>query len=341
MKCHSTTLTTIAAVILIASAGGCSISRMGGTAPLPVAFTAPPTMEQVVYAINANSSRVQQLHSTSVQLSVPGEPLSLNGTLDFERSPTPSESPGRFRLGGEIFGSRQLDLGSNDREYWMWVKQWKPPMVLWGRHADFYRSAAREILPVPPSFIVDAMGLVSIDPNTVTHEEPYESSSQVAGVLEIRTVIPTPRGNLTRVFQVDQEKATILQQAVYDTNVEPPLLLAVADASRFTYDNQTGVILPRTMKVKLPPAGLAFDFEVDNYTINEPISDPDSLWSMPRLDGHQYLDLANPKDMRGMQLGGIGPGKKADPYDSQPQIAKPIRPETPFTAQRLFNRILR
>ena len=286
-------------------------------------------MEQVVTAINANSSRVQQLHSNDVQLSIPGQIGRLSATLDFERSPTPEESPGRFRLGGEALGSRQLDLGSNDREYWMWVKQNKPPTVLWGRHTEFYRSAAQEVLPVPPSFIVDAMGIVSIDPRSLIYEQLYASSSGVPGVLEIRTRIPTPRGDLTRVFHVDESRAAILQQAVYDTNATPPKLLAVADASDFAYDGQYGVSLPRTIKVQLPPAGLAFNFEVGSNTINQPVTNPDLLWSMPKLDGHQYLDLANP-EMRGVRLGAMGNHAVSD-------LRKPIRPEEQSAAARLFN----
>lgn len=339
MKCSWTAWAVVISVSLwLASSVGCSFSRLSTAAPLPIAFNAPPTMEQVITTINANSNRVQQLHSDSVSLSLAGQPIGrLSATLDFERSPMPEESPGRFRLGGEFLGSRELDMGSNDREYWIWVKRNPVPAVLWGRHTDFYRSAAREILPVPPSFIVDALGIVSIDPSSVMHDQPYESSSQVPGVLEIQTRIPTPRGDLTRVFQVDQERAAILQQAVYDTSVYPPLLLAVANASDFMHDPRSGVSLPRKINVTLPPAGQGFNFEVNNYTINEPVPDPDRLWAMPRLEGHQYLDLANPQDMQGIRLGG-GTGNVTA---QQAELKKPVRPETANAATRLFNRILR
>lgn len=261
----------------------------------------------------------------------------LSATLDVEQLP---DQVAKFRLGGELLGSRELDMGSNGDEYWIWMKRNQPPTVLWGRQAEFYRSAASEILPVPPSFIIEALGLVTIDPNTLMHDQPYESSSKVAGVLELQTRVPTPRGDLTRVFQVDQEKAAILQQAVYDTNVYPPRLLAVATASDFMHDPQFGVVLPRKIKVNLPPAQLGFNFSVDSYTINEPVPESDwrRLWAIPSLQGHQYLDLADPTQMQGIRLGGIG-GDGGSP--SQAQLAKPVRPETPHAATRFINRILR
>ena len=305
---------------------GCAMNR-SGTTPLPVAFDAPPSLAQVVDTINANSQRVQQLHSSNVQLSIPGKIGRLRAKLDFERSPTPERSPGRFRLGGEALGSRQLDLGSNDEQYWMWVKQNKPPTVFWGRHSEFYRSAAQQLLPVPPSFIVDAMGIVTIDPRSVTHDQPY--ASETPGLLQIRTRIPTPNGDLTRVFEVDQQRAVIVQQQIYDPSLR---LLAVADASNFTFDPLSGISLPQTIKIQLPPANLAFDFEVDGYTINQPVDG--SLWSMPKMDGHQYLDLASPEAMQGLSM--MGNASQQDFYDSRASVTKPVRPEVPRAARRFL-----
>ena len=339
MRTWTTSIAVIIAVSFwLATSIGCSFSRVGTNAPLPIAFNAPPTMQQVVTTINANTGRVQQLHSDSVSLSMPRMPIGrLSATLDVERLP---DQPARLRLGGELLGSRELDMGSNGDEYWIWMKRNQPPTVLWGRHAEFYRSAASEILPVPPSFIIEALGLVSIDPNSLMHDQPYQSSSKVPGVIELQTRVPTPGGDLTRVFQVDQEKAAILQQAVYDTNVYPPRLLAVATASDFTHDPQFGVVLPRKINVSLPPARIGFNFEVDNYTINEPVPESDwrRLWAVPSLQGHQYLDLADPVQMQGIRLGHGPDGSDAS---SQAQLAKPVRPETPHAATRLLNRILR
>lgn len=343
MKCFSTSIAAALVVtIWLVSCVGCSFSRLSTTAPLPIAFNAPPTMEQVVTTINANTHRVQQLHSDSVSLSMPRMPIGrLSATLDVERLP---EQPARFRLGGELLGSHELDMGSNGDEYWIWMKRNQPPTVLWGRHAEFHRSAASEILPVPPSFIIDALGLVTIDPSSLMHDQPYESSSKVPGVLELQTRVPTPRGNLTRVFQIDQEKAAILQQTVYDTSVYPPRLLAVANASDFMHDPRVGVVLPRKIEVRLPPAQLGFDFKVDNYIVNEPNPESDwqRLWSIPRLEGHQYLDLADPAQMQGIRLGGGGGGLGVGAESAtQAKLAKPVRPDTPHAATRLLNRILR
>lgn len=300
---------------------GCTFSRPGA-ASVPVSFNAPPALPQIIDAVNANSQRVRQLHSDNVRLSVPGQLGSLSATLDYERANS-LESPGRFRLSGEALGSRQLDLGSNDREYWMWVKQNQPPTVFWGRHAQFHQSAARSILPMPPSWIVEAMGLVAIDPQAPN--EIYQSQFGTEGLLQVRSPIMTPQGTLLRVLEIDWTRALIVQQQVYDTSGH---LLAVADTADFYHDPLAGVTLPRSIKVKLPPAGLSFNFEVGEYTINQPVADPMTMWSMPQIPAHQYRDLANPADVQGVNLMGAGP----DFYDERFAVSEPIRPESSRSA---------
>ena len=253
----------------------------------------------------------------NVRLSAPGLPLRLTATLDFERSTSPGV-PGRFRLSADALGSRQLDLGSNDDKYWIWFKRFQPPTVFWGRLNEFYDSAAQQYLPVPPSWIAEALGVVTIDPRDVIQDELQQSTP---GLVHIRSQIPTPRGTLLRILEIDPQRALIVQQQIYDSSQR---LLAVADASDFVYDELNGVSLPRTISVKLPPAGMAFDFDVDSYVINRPSADP-SLWSMPDFTGHQYRNLANPAEMQGMNLMG---NASFDPYDNQSVVRQPQRPVT-------------
>ncbi len=309
---------------ILLSAPGCTLSGAGASA-IPVAFNTPPALPQVIDAINSNSERVQQLHSDNVRLSIPGQIGGLNATMTYEKSPTPHLTPGRFRLSGEALGSRQLDLGSNDNRYWMWVKQNKPPTVFWGEHSRYHRSAAQQILPMPPSWIVEALGVVTLDPGGV-HEGPFQSQYGTPGLFQIRSQVPTPNGNLTRLLEIDESRALIVQQQIYDSSGR---LLAVADLSNFNHDALQGVTLPRSIQIKLPPAGLAFNFEVDSYTLNQPVADPELRWAMPQLDGHQYRDLANPNDMQGINLMGRS---ASDVYDTRNAVREPIRPESRRTA---------
>lgn len=279
-----------ACVMLLAT--GCTLNRAALNAP-PVAFQQQPTLLQVVEQVNGNSSRVQQLHSEDVRLSIEGLPISLTANLDYDR-------PSRFRLSGETFRGRELDLGCNDQEYWFWGRDNKPPTVFHGRQDQFFQSAAQQFLPMPPYWLAEALGVVYLDPN---HEHTGPFASETPGLLQIQSYIPTPGGNLLRKLEIDQRRGLVMQQRIYDSNNQ---LLAAAQAKDFHYDALQSVSLPHRIAVQLPPAGLSFDFEVDRYTINQGATDP-NLWTKPEIPNHRYRDLANPADMQGISLLGGGP----------------------------------
>ena len=313
-------------LVLMGSLLGCSMTRPNLN-DAPIVFTSPPDLAQIVSAVNENTDRVRQLHSNSVRLTMPGVLMGLSGTVDLDRM-TGAGSPGRFRLSGTALGTRQLDLGSNDEEYWMWVRERKPPTVFWGRHQDFYQSAAQDFLPMPPSWLIDALGVVQLDSRD-QHDGPYGSTTP--GLLQLRTRIPTPKGEMLRVLEIDQQRALIVRQQIFDAGGR---LLAIADSSDFRHDLVSQATLPHTIRVNLPPAGLEFDFKVDQYVINQPVADPDEHWAVPKIPEHRYLNLADPNDMRGVRLMGAAP---SDFYDRAQVSPQPATAEsTPRAAWRRF-----
>ncbi len=131
----------------------------------PVVLGPEATLEDVIRVVNANSARVQQVQSSGATLNVEGLPT-LQASYALER-------PRRLRLRAELsrLSGSELDLGSNDEIYWMWVKRSDQPAVYWGRHDEYAQSSAREILPVPPEWLIEALGVVELDP-TGQHEGP-------------------------------------------------------------------------------------------------------------------------------------------------------------------------
>ena len=52
------------------------------------------------------------------------------------------------------------------------------------------RSAARDLLPVPPDWLIEALGVIQLDP-TGQHDGPFQNRP---GQLEIRSQVKTPVG---------------------------------------------------------------------------------------------------------------------------------------------------
>jgi len=78
------------------------------------------------------------------------------------------ERPRRLRLRArtQLLGP-ELDLGSNDELFWLWAARMPDSSVFYARHDQFTTSKARQVLAIEPAWLIEALGLVQIDPASV------------------------------------------------------------------------------------------------------------------------------------------------------------------------------
>lgn len=258
--------------------------RTSNTQLPPQAFASAPTLEDVVYAVNANTDRIQQLQTESATLNAEGMPA-LKADLAFAR-------PNRFRLRAELFQftGRELDLGSNDEVFWFWVRRDTQPAIYYAKHNQFATSGARDLIPVEPSRLLDSLGLIRFDPAD-RHEGPIPREDNR---YEVRSYLPTPRGGMTRVVVIDGSYGWVLEQHLYDSNRQ---LLLSAKASKFRFYSMDGVSLPHHIDVQVTPgqpSQMAFELDVNSYLINRLYGEPTELWSLPNIEGYPLVDIAAP-----------------------------------------------
>lgn len=280
MKRLVSALSLTLVLLFVATGATCNRARVSET-QAPAAFAGPPNLEQIVYAVNANSHRVQQLQTDGAKLTVAGfPPLRADMAL---------EQPRRFRLRAQLTGvtGPEIDMGSNNEEFWLWVKRADPPAMYFARHAEFSRSAARNITPMEPEWLIEALGLVNFDPGG-EHQGPFASGQ---GRVEIRSKIPTAEGELTKITWIHDTYGWVLEQQVRDQQGQ---LLAVAQASNFQFYPSDGVSLPHTLQIQLPPANLTFQLEISRYLINRLATSPEEVFTRPQIDGYPVVDLATP-----------------------------------------------
>lgn len=303
------------------------------------------TREQIVAAVNQNSSRVRSLTATNASITIPdmmGLPI-LNGNIAAER-------PGRFRLtAGTAITGQEIDLGSNDELFWLWVRQNQPPAVYFCRHAQFANSSIRQLMPVEPSWLLAALGMVDIDPATVI--DGPKPSVRGEGTVELRTWLPSASGNLQRVLLIDATRAWVLEQHVYDQGGTTLLASAVAESHRYYPLEQ--VSLPDRVSIRLPTANMALTINLGTVQINQLQGDRAQLWTMPAFDGYQQIDLGNavpgtplpgqPTTLRPPISSGVIPtayaGYPTTPYPVSPAATTSQLGPLPMYGQR--NRTLR
>lgn len=251
----------------------------------PEAFTDMPNMEDVIYTVNANTDRVEQLQTKNATLRVNGVAMpALRMNMAYQR-------PRNFRLRAQLsqFTGRELDLGSNNELFWFWIRRAQQPGVYFARHDQFAASPVRELIPVEPHRLPEALGLVRLDPSA-SHVGPTLRED----LLEVRSRIPSPRGDLTRVILLDSTYGWIVEQHYYDPNGQ---LLLSSRASRHRYYPNDAVTMPHRVQVQVTPgqpAQLAFEIEVGQYIFNRLSGERSELWALPQIDGVPTVDITAP-----------------------------------------------
>ncbi|HTM56408.1 MAG TPA: hypothetical protein VL175_20420 [Pirellulales bacterium] len=276
---HSTAL-TLGTLLLCVAASGASCPRIVQqyTAPIPRALPAGAPLVQIIDVINDNSARVQSVSSSRATISTPGFP-SLSANLSFQR-------PRSFRLIAQTFIGRELDIGSNDELLWFWVKHAQPPALFYCRHDQFAASAARQVMPVEPEWLIEAFGVVTFNP-----ADQIEGPSPVGkGRVRVRTR-PRGPGGVSHVTIIDESTALILEEHVYDAR---DVRLATALLSKHVRDPASGAKLPRHVEIQWPTVNFEMTIDMADVQVNQLPADPRELFAKPSYPGYTEIDLAQP-----------------------------------------------
>jgi hypothetical protein len=246
----------------------------------PPIFTAQPTLSQIVEAVNRNSSRIQTLSTNHATLSGPGIPT-LRASIVFER-------PRRLRLRAETgLSGPELDLGSNDELFWIWIRRNEPKALYYCRHAEFSNSPVRQTFPIDPDWLIEALGITGFDP-ALAHQGPTPLGE---GRLQVTTVVDSPEGTSRKVTVVDGRSGLVLEQYLYDKYDQ---LVASSVARSHRQDPLTGLIMPRVVDVRCPRAGLSLRIDLGNVQINRPDGSHPNLFTLPQYEGWPSMNLCDP-----------------------------------------------
>jgi len=275
----------LAIVVAAVAASGASCPQVlrgyqVGTMPLPRTLPVQPSLEQVIAAVHDNTQRVRSCSATQAVLVVPGVPrLSARVAC---------EPPRRFRLQAQTaITGPELDIGSNDDLFWLWLRQHKPPIVAFCRHDQYAQSAARRLLPIRADWMPELLGLVTFRSED-RHQGPFPLPD---GRIEVRSTITAPDGEMLKSTILDSTTGLVSEQHLFTSVGER---LASVRTSRHRVDPPSGAALPHLIEVSWPASGVDFTIELTSITTNTASGDPGLLWQMPAYPGYEPVDLADP-----------------------------------------------
>ncbi len=250
----------------------------------PVILSAASTSDQIVAAVNQNSSRIQTYQASRASFSMPGLPglPLLSGSIAVER-------PSNFRLRAETrLSGPEVDIGSNNERFWFWARRNEPAGIFTARHSDFANSQAASQLPIDPMWVVEALGLVALDP-TASYQGPFPRSDRS---VELRTQSETSQGTVTRVYVIDSATAQVQEQLLYDS---AGTMLGSVTAEKFRFDPTQQVTYPQRVTLRIPAAEMSLVINTGEVLINAPINGGSLLWQIPQINGTPVVDITQPQ----------------------------------------------
>lgn len=269
-------------IVLFCSTGATCIPKrqLNELKPVPI-FNTPPTLEQLAEVLN-RTSQVQSLQSNSVSVKVNNE-TSLNSTLTWMRERN-------FRMTASIAGFRGLDLGSNQDAFWMTIRIGMTPNLFYARHDDFDAQQVRRVLPVSPLWLIEALGVTSFDPRTLT-QEPV---NQTDGMIQLSTYVQSAIGPFQRIQVVDPQFGFTRQVFLKDPSGR---LVAQAQQTNHEYYSAIQASLPHKVKIQLIPAmdpPIELDISIGSYVVNGMSGNSGTQFAFPNTNGFQLINIAEP-----------------------------------------------
>jgi len=279
----------LGAVLLVAGCNTFPITKGSGqqTARVPAET---PSKESLIAYLNDNASRVQSFRCNSLDLDARSglQSVGLRGKVVCQK-------PRNFRMGADVLGKQEVDMGSNDQEFWFWIAKNDPPYLYHCSYDDLNRGNIRLRFPFQPDWIMEAMGLSECGPPenyqlkvTQTSLELVEQTRSPAGQV-VRKVTVFSRA--PAVGTQPQVTAHILQDA---SGKE----ICSAQVTEVQIDRTTGAILPRRVRLLWPEEKMELKMKLDDVVVNDQsiASGASRLFTRPNLANVSTFDMARGPD---------------------------------------------
>jgi hypothetical protein len=301
--------------LLLAVAAGCNSTRWNFLKPndnsaVPRADDdgKVQTLASVVAYMNENAERVKSLQVTSLDVTCTQgvQRLNLHGKMV-------AEKPRGFRmsLDGPLGVSQVADLGSNNDEFWFWIKaqpgQTQVPYQYYCSYKDLEKGVAFMPIPFQPEWIMEALGLgpYPLERYKLEHDE------QTLRLVEDST---SPQGKAIRKVIVMKRRPTkapdpqVTHYLLIDraTNKE----ICSAHITQTMVDPTTGAILPRKLDLNWRLENATLSLVIDRAAVNVQL--PPAAFVRQPLPGVQTFNIARglPDNPGVQRAGGLQQGMK-------------------------------
>lgn len=245
------------------------------TSPPPRALMSDATPGEILEHLNRQRSQVVAWRSTDVRIKASG-----TGVIAPSLSANVSvESPKNLRFSARSIRGTEVDFGSNSDRFWFWMRANEPDIVLTGSHDGLDRQQAVPI-PFPPSWLMEALGVIPIDPSAVQVLRDPETPDRA----KLISADYVQGQQVQRVMLVDLALGQIVEHSLFDADNK-----LITSAMMSNFQPSAGVMLPRTIALNCPEAGSRMTMTIGDIEVNPSI--PVATWQMQLDPNLRQVDL--------------------------------------------------
>ncbi len=215
---------------------------------------------QALKTLNETNSKLTGITCDKLQVKVweGSFSFSFTGYLRYEKK-------NKFRMTfGTIFG-KEVDLGSNDQQFWFWSRRNKDPGLFYAKHEDYYKTRLKT--PFNPIWIMSSLGIDVID--TQKSKIVDEVGKSVMVIYQTKNASGTPILVTTFI-----NKNTSKIESILTTNLNGKALVSVEIKE---YENE----LPKWIVYSWLEENMTMELKLENPRMGG-VSNP-KLWEIPEI----------------------------------------------------------
>ena len=284
--------------VVLALASGCQWMKDGRVEPkahAPITGPMPErTSAELVGYLNRQAGLLKSISYDDVRAVATENGRELGSLND---SSLFSSQPRNFRLiGAHSLAGTMIDIGSNDREFWMYAKPIGKDNYFYCSHDAFASGDVKFPIPFDTDWVMQALGMAEYDPNATYEVKP--NREQAAYVLyqntKTRTGLPVVKTTVFNADWADGKKPAVRKHVIFDARDQKMIASSeIVSAKSIPLPGGGYVQVPTEVILEWPQQQFRMTMKLGRERVNEEFGDRAAgLFNKPTIRGTSPIDLA-------------------------------------------------
>jgi hypothetical protein len=272
---------------------GCTNTRLGFLKgpenPPPNTARPTPTAAALVAYLNNNAQLVRSLRCDKMEMTAARglgiiQKFDLNGSIACEQ-------PRNFRMAAQVAGNDELDIGSNNQEFWFWIKKLAPQQYYCPYEAMSGRLRIQLPFPFQPEWVMETLGMANY--GSGADWQLTVDASDPPRWYKLTQHTKSPQGNPVRkviVFNAREQRGSSPQVTDY-LLIDEATNKEVCSAHIVEVQGEVGKgVVPSRVELNWPQEGARLTLRLGRASINPTLPGP--LFVRRPLNGQPSINMA-------------------------------------------------